>query len=290
MTIDLHRLQSEVEEVHPDATVCEVLSAGVGGVVVLLQIDGHQRVLKRLRNRSKRRKQADREVTMLRAAQGPHVVRLLDVHRTEQYQYLTMEHLEQPSLRDRLHHRWTAADLVASACSIASALARLHRQRILFNDLKPRNVGVTGTTSLSAKLLDFGHARTVGDTRAQAFVGGSLDYLAPEFVRQGQPGPTSDVWSWARSWHLLAAGSYFGRFANANQLFLSGPRMLPPVQQVSRVPLPESFAELIDGSLAADQTLRPDDGCELEERIAHIIAAEWGEPHLMPTRFSIHVD
>lgn len=314
MNPDHDALQAEVHALLPDITVSEVLSTGVGGTVMRATHGGRPVVLKRIRNRSARRKQAEREIAMLRTGQGPHVVRLESTYRSDTYVLIELEYLEQPSLRDRLHERWTAADLVATARSIASALARLHHEDILFNDLKPRNVGVTAVTPcaagdgggdtgvssdtvaasdglvLTAKLIDFGHARTIADTRTQAFAGGSLDYMPPECVREGILGPWSDVWSWARSWHLLASGNYFGRFENVNQLFRFGSRRLPPIGQVSRVVLPEQFARLIDQSLAVDHAHRPADGQHLVDELDQIIADEWGERHRMPTRFSIQVD
>lgn len=331
MEADLPRLTAEITTALPDVVVRELLSETVGGTVMLGVKHGRQVVIKRLRHRRGKRRQAQRETDMLQAAQGPHVVRLDEAHQFDNCTLLVMEYLPEPSLRARLSGEWTAADLVMSGLSVAVAVRRLHTQQISFNDLKPRNVGVLGptqklkpsgtrttrpndlalrdpavSTGLAdvpapvawvdtparsvVKLLDFGHAKSFEDTRSQAFMGGSVDYVPPEFVHQGTPGPWSDVWSWGRSWHLLASGSYFSRRHNVNQLMRYGPVQLPPIHLVSRVRLPTGFATLIDECLAIDPSSRPPDGTDLVRRIEQVIATEWGEMQHVPSQFSCQVD
>lgn len=214
---------------------------------------------------------------MLAAAQGSHVVRLLDVARDEGFTFAVMERLDHGTLRDRVSQTWSPADLVAAGLDVTSALARMHESDLLFNDFKPRNVGLAHREGrLVVKLIDFGHARSVADTRLNRFIGGSLDYAPPELVREGQLGTWSDVWAWGRSWHLLATGDYFGRVSSINQLFRDGRVPLPPVAEVSRVPLPSSLATIIDDSVALDASQRPCDASELHTRLRGVARAEWG--------------
>ena len=255
----------------------EVLSSAADAQVVLGETWDASVVVKCIRIRRGRRSHGRREVEMLRAAQGPHVVRLLDVVHTDDFTFAVMERLDQGTLRDNVGDSWSAADLVAAGLGVTSALARMHASDLLFNDFKPRNVGLAGSGGrFVPKLIDFGHARSVADTRANRFIGGSLDYAPPELVREGQLGTWSDVWAWGRSWHLLATGDYFGRVVSINQLFRDGRIPLPPVAQVSRVPLPVSVAALIDDALALDPAHRPIDAGELHERLLDVATTEWG--------------
>ena len=261
----------------PLARPVELIAVATDAQVVLAETSDHTVVVKCLRSRRGRRGHARRELAALEAAQGPHVVRLLEVARTDVVTFVVMERLGRRTLRDLVGQPWTAADLVAAGLGISLALARMHTQDLMFNDFKPRNVGLADVgTQFVPKLIDFGHARTVADTRANRFIGGSLDYAPPELVREGQLGTWSDVWAWGRSWHLLATGDYFGRVSSINQLFRDGRMPLPPLGQVSRMPLPASLARLIDDCLASDASKRPRDARELHQRLLELATTEWG--------------
>jgi serine/threonine protein kinase len=236
---------------------------------------------------------ARRETAMLQAAQGSHVVRLEEVAIGTWFTFLVMEHLPMSTLRGRLREPWSGAELVAAGLGVTAALARLHGAGILFNDFKPRNVGLATTTSSEAaggkvvKLIDFGHARSVTDTRARHCLCGSVDYAPPEAWGPGLMGAASDVWAWGRSWHLLATGQYFERIENFQQLLRAGRSPLPPVAQVSRSPLPPSLASLIDAALDPNPQGRPADGKEVHERLQVIARAEWGEALADLSRFAM---
>ena len=255
----------------------QVLAETADARVVLGETAGQYVVVKCLFPRRGRRGHASREVEVLQAAQGPHVVRLFDVARSDTCTFVVMEQLRNGTLRDTVGLTWTAVDLVAAGLGVTAALARLHRSSVLFNDFKPRNVGLGANDGrLVAKLIDFGHARSVADTRANRFIGGSLDYAPPELVREGQLGTWSDVWAWGRSWHLLATGDYFGRVVSINQLFRDGRMPLPPVAQVSKEPLPWSLATLIDDAVTLDSSQRPPDAGEVHSRLLAVAREEWG--------------
>ena len=219
---------------------------------------------------------------MLKAAQGPHVVGLKEVVVATCHTFLVMEHLPHATLRWRLGQPWAAVDLVAAGLGVTAALARLHAGEILFNDFKLRNLGIGrgpsrgGPDNLMVNLLDFGHARTLAASRARLRAAGTVDYAAPETLRPGEIGPSSDVWAWGRCWHLLATGDYFARFRSFEELMNVGRAPFPPVAAVSRLPLPQALAALIDDCVASDLGHRPADGAELHERLHALAAAEWG--------------
>ena len=184
-------------------------------------------------------------------------------------------------------------DLVAAGLGVTAALARLHGEGLLFNDFKPRNVGIATTTSSGAaggevvKLIDFGHARTLADTRARHCLCGTVDYAPPEAWGPGRMAAASDVWAWGRSWHLLASGHYFERIENFRQLLQAGRSPLPPVARVSRSPLPPGLATLIDAALDPNPERRPADGQELQERLQEIAREEWGDALGSLSRFAL---
>jgi serine/threonine protein kinase len=294
--------RGELAELLPGITPVRSLGPRRAGGVLLAQRGEGLVVVKALAHKRGRRRiqrgAARRETAMLRAAQGAHVVRLEEVAIGTGFTFLVMEHLPLSTLRGRLREPWSGAELVAAGLGVTAALARLHGAGLLFNDFKPRNVGITNAASAGAanaeaaggevvKLIDFGHARTLEDTRARHCLCGTVDYAPPEAWGPGRMGPASDVWAWGRSWHLLASGHYGERVESFGQLLRGGRAPLPPVARLSRSPLPGGLAWLIDAALDPDPERRPADGRELQERLWEIARAEWGEALATLTRFAL---
>jgi serine/threonine protein kinase len=100
---------------------------------------------------------------------------------------------------------------VRIASDVASALAYLHAERIVYRDLKADNIGFDFKGK--CKLFDFGLARRLpsdpkkqrGDTFVMSGKTGSLFFMAPE-VFNGQPyNQKADVYSFAMLlWNMLA--------------------------------------------------------------------------------------
>ena len=79
---------------------------------------------------------------------------------------------------------------------VCQGLLHLHRESVVHRDLTARNVLLT--TSLRAKITDFGNSRIVRlePTRTLTRFPGTLVYMAPEAVSErGQYGPSLDVFS-----------------------------------------------------------------------------------------------
>ncbi|CAM5705455.1 serine/threonine protein kinase [Streptomyces californicus] len=78
---------------------------------------------------------------------------------------------------------------------------------MLHRDVKPGNVLLARDGQVL--LTDFGIAAIEGDstiTRTGGLVG-SIDYLAPERVRGGDPGPASDLWSLGATLYTAVEGT-----------------------------------------------------------------------------------
>ena len=78
---------------------------------------------------------------------------------------------------------------------VCGALENAHSNGIIHRDLKPENIMIT--ESQTVKLMDFGLARSGGDsrlTRKGEFVG-TLSYLAPEVIQGKEVTPQSDLYA-----------------------------------------------------------------------------------------------
>ncbi len=100
-----------------------------------------------------------------------------------------------------------AGTWVDTCCRIVARMARAvhhaHERGVVHRDIKPSNAMITPTGRVL--LLDFGLAASVGSsriTRTGAFVG-TLHYMAPEQVRDGEADERSDVYALGVTLHEL---------------------------------------------------------------------------------------
>lgn len=104
---------------------------------------------------------AERESRVLTALEHPSIVRIFNVVTHDGDRYLVMDHADGPSLRAlRESGRLSITEALTCAVAILDALGYLHRQGLLYCDMKPDNVIRVGNT---VKLIDFGAIRRTGD-------------------------------------------------------------------------------------------------------------------------------
>lgn len=73
---------------------------------------------------------------------------------------------------------------------MARALAYLRTEKVLHNDIKPRNILYSRATG--ATLIDFGLGSSDGDAPS---AGGTPWYIPPEFLASGARAAPADVWA-----------------------------------------------------------------------------------------------
>ena len=110
--------------------------------------------------------------------------------------------------------------LKTTALGIAKALNYLHEQGLVYQDLKPENVGFDGNGKV--KLFDFGFARPVQWLEThESEVAGSLRYQAPEQAASGLEGEEctkADVYSFAIVlWQICTLEKPFRQIKKVNQ-------------------------------------------------------------------------
>ncbi|MGH3879262.1 MAG: protein kinase domain-containing protein [Actinophytocola sp.] len=150
------------------------------------------------------------EQRFLAEVEHPNIVRTLDFvwHQQAGTNYLVMEYLGGPTLRDMaFHHFHTHGTtlpvnyVIAYGLEILRAFAYLHDVGLLYCDLKPSNVIQVDDR---VKLIDLGGVRRQGDTKSPLVH--TAGFAAPEL---GEIGATvaSDIYSVGRTLEALAAGA-----------------------------------------------------------------------------------
>ncbi|MFE3514891.1 serine/threonine-protein kinase [Streptomyces sp. NPDC059166] len=127
----------------------------------------------------------------------PGVVTVHDVVEYDSRPWIVMQYVDGPSLADAVKESGATEPREAARIGlrVLGALRAAHAAGVLHRDVKPANVLLARDGQVL--LTDFGIAAIEGDstiTRTGELVG-SIDYLAPERVRGGDPGPASDLWS-----------------------------------------------------------------------------------------------
>lgn len=139
----------------------------------------------------------------------PGVVTVHDVLEHDDRPWIVMQYVDGPSLADAAKESGPIDPHEAARIGlhVLGALRAAHAAGVLHRDVKPGNVLLARDGRVL--ITDFGIAAIEGDatiTRTGELVG-SIDYLAPERVRGGDPGPASDLWSLGATLYTAVEGT-----------------------------------------------------------------------------------
>ncbi|MGO4758134.1 serine/threonine-protein kinase, partial [Streptomyces sp. 2MCAF27] len=148
-----------------------------------------------------RTERVNRAVREARNAAGlrthPNIVAVHDVVREAGVPWIVMELVTGDSLEEEIRERGRipAAEVRGIAQAVLEALRAAHAAGIVHRDVKPSNVMLADDGR--ALLADFGIAVHDADTALTATGGviGSLEYIAPERIANGDDGPAGDLFS-----------------------------------------------------------------------------------------------
>ncbi|MFE3327747.1 serine/threonine-protein kinase [Streptomyces sp. NPDC059176] len=184
----------------------------------------------------------------------PNVVTVHDVLAYDDRPWIVMQYVDGPSLADAAKEagRIQPAEAARIGLHVLGALRAAHAAGVLHRDVKPGNVLLASDGGVL--LTDFGIAAIEGDstiTRTGELVG-SIDYLAPERVRGGDPGPASDLWSLGATLYTAVEGSSpFRRESPLSTMQAVVTEEPPPAAKAGRL------APVISALLHKDPARRP---------------------------------
>ena len=168
---------------------------------------------------------------------------------------------------------------VASQC--AEVLAIAHEKRIVHRDVKPDNIMLVGSPGgrVSVKVLDFGIAKILDDNEiSQTEPGvmfGTPEYMSPEQATGRKLDHRVDIYSLGLVIYYMLAGR--PPFTGRNKIAILQSQVRedpPPLEQVSRQPLPRALADLVRSMLAKSPDQRPQDMVAVMHRLDAIQAGE----------------
>ncbi|MGE0431810.1 MAG: protein kinase [Planctomycetota bacterium] len=133
------------------------------------------------------RKQRERFIaearTVARFEPHPNIVAVYDVDEQDGLVYIVMQYVRGSSLAKQIHRRGQLSEYqtIAIIRQVLLALDVAHQKGLVHRDIKPDNILITEDGT--AKLTDFGLARTADDANARTVQGqlmGTPHYMAPE--------------------------------------------------------------------------------------------------------------
>lgn len=152
------------------------------------------------------------EVEVTASLAHPNIIRVYTMGEQDGRLYLVMEHLDQPSLEQRMEQSGKLAekDILEIGIGIAGALQFAHEQTgMIHRDIKPGNI-LFGRGNIP-KLADFGLAAGARSALGQQDeIWGTPYYVSPERLNREEEDIRSDIYSLgATLYHALAGRAPF---------------------------------------------------------------------------------
>lgn len=146
------------------------------------------------------------EFKVLASLRHPNIISVLNYgFDEEQRPYFTMDLLDNALSPNKAAGKGTPQDKVKLLVQILQALSYLHRRDIIHRDLKPANVRIVNDV---VKVLDFGLALEHADYEHSDRIVGTIEYMAPELLRQNPPSVKSDLYAVGVMAYELFTGYY----------------------------------------------------------------------------------
>ena len=228
------------------------------------------------RSTSEQRARFRREAWAAARLAHPAIVPVFDILSDEDGDWIVMEHVDGPTLREHLamHGPLPPATAVAWAAQIAEGLAAAHAKGIIHRDLKAENVMIAASGHL--KIVDFGLAKPLDvddpglTISATGIVLGTPRSMAPEQARGHQVGPRADLFSLGVLLYELLTG--VSPFAGVDPLDVLTRLVVQPHEPVTahNPAIPPKLAELVDALLAKSPEARPASATAVAETLRRI--------------------
>lgn len=214
-----------------------------------------------------------REARAMALVSHPHLAHIYGAETLHGRPMLVVEYLPGGTLAQRLRAgTLEVRTTLELAEALTGALAALHRASVLHRDVKPTNIAFAADGA--AKLLDFGVARILGETRhttvptdaswntADTFteagvIVGTPFYMSPE-ARNGEPADARfDLWSMALVMYESLVGHY--ALATALEPNLRDREGRVPVSDIRELApeVPRPVADFLANALSPDVHRRP---------------------------------
>lgn len=157
------------------------------------------------------------EKNILSTIKHPFIVKLLYTFQSETKVYFALEYCPGGDMFFQLQNRksFSIHDVMIYVAEIALALDSLHKNGIVYRDIKPENIVLDENGHV--KIVDFGFSKFINDDLTSTFCG-SVEYLAPEIIERKPYGKEVNWWALGALAYELLFG--YPPFMNDNKFKL----------------------------------------------------------------------
>ena len=216
------------------------------------------------------------EKTILGSVQHPLVVEMYGAYQDCRKLYVVMEYLPGGDL-GRLISPSSPLSVQESrfyVTEVTAVLLYLHRQGVVYRDLKPENVVIASSGHI--KVVDFGCAKRVRLGERTFTLCGTPEYLAPELIQRNGHSFAVDWWALGIFLHHLLTGDtpFIDKTPAQTYINILTQTYVPPPH------LDEPTQSLLAGLLSKDPGLRLTGDSVRGHR--YFSGVDWEQLHLLP--------
>lgn len=227
-----------------------------------------------LSNEESLQKRFEREISILKKLQHPHIVRYYGGGKLGIQRFYAMELVSGGSLESYLKskQRLSWEEAIAFGLQVAQALEHAHNAGVIHRDLKPANLMLTKDRKI--KLTDFGIAR---DTTATALTAagrtvGTYAYMAPEQIRGKPPvDKKTDLYALGCVLFEMLTGETPFSCENQGEMLMMHLKDEPPRVTSLAPDCPIWLEELIFDLLEKEPENRPYDALSVQVKLDEIL-------------------
>lgn len=183
--------------------------------------------------------QFEREVSFAFAFHHQNILRCFESFMDSDFAAFSMEYAAGGSLADYIQECGQTGirqrDSTQLLYDLACSVEFLHRAGVYHRDLKPENVLLTRTHQL--KLADFGIAAAQSDYKIlqNSAVEGTVDYLCPEYIAEGQYDARSEIYAIGLiAYELVSGRKPFKQLPLEEALYQRVTQEITPIRHVHR--------------------------------------------------------
>jgi serine/threonine protein kinase/predicted alpha/beta hydrolase len=220
-----------------------------------------------------------REARALAALNHPNILTIHEIGDTDGTPFLVLEWVSGGAVSERCFSRpLSPEDFLRVALPVAEALGAAHAHGIVHRDVKPANVLVGDDGRI--KLADFGLAKfreLEPDITKSVGAVGTVAYMSPEQLNEGDVGPASDVFSFGVFAYELLTGFRPFRGDGAGAVIAAIVSGRHTAIADARAGLPGALAAVIERCLEKDPAARFQNGAELARALRRALARGDGD-------------